>query len=201
MLIQNYFRFFLYVHWIHINTIRCYGACFITLYMDYKKIDECIFQLMNLINLSFDSIYQSFFNFDYRFLLANCYYLGSELLYLWSWYSHKHYSIVISGCKYRFIWALLCKSPKVLSLHLSILLSIHKTTFWSPCLDYTCILSLRPLSHTSPKMSACKGCAETWNQSSLVKGHGHQPHVKSTHILIPHFGPIWMGHTSVLACG
>lgn len=98
--------------------------------MDYKKIDECIFQLMNLINLSFDSIYQSFFNFDYRFLLANCYYLGSELLYLWSWYSHN-ISIVISGCKYRFICALLCKYPKVLSLHLSILLSIHKTTFWS----------------------------------------------------------------------
>lgn len=114
---------------------------------------------------------------------------------------HINIGIVISGCKYRFIWALLCKSPKVLSLHLSIFLSIHKTTFWSPCLDYTCILSLRPLSHTSPKMSACKGCAETWNQSSLVKGHGHQPHVKSTHILIPHLGPIWMGHTSVLACG
>lgn len=93
-----------------------------------KKIDECIFQLMNLINLSFDSIYQSSFNFDYRFLLANCYYLGSELLYLWSWYSHN-ISIVISGCKYRFIWALLCKYPKVLSLHLSILLSIHKTNF------------------------------------------------------------------------
>lgn len=74
LLIQNYSRF-CYVNWIHINTIRCYGACFITLYMEYKNI--CILQFINLINLYFDLInYLSSFNFDkvsFCWLVGSCY--------------------------------------------------------------------------------------------------------------------------------
>lgn len=67
LLIQNYSRF-CYVNWIHINTIRCYGACFITLYMEYKNI--CILQFINLINLYFDLIIWVL-SISIRFLFAD----------------------------------------------------------------------------------------------------------------------------------
>lgn len=67
LLIQNYSRF-CYVNWIHINTIRCYGACFITLFMEYKNI--CILQFINLINLYFDLIIWVL-SISIRFLFAD----------------------------------------------------------------------------------------------------------------------------------